>query len=222
MTTNTSVDVMVNGGRPQVVAAVLVDPSTGQAVAPSGGGGSGGGDASAANQVTGNATLAEIAAALAAALPLPTGAATAAAQDTGNTSLAAINTKLGTALPLPTGAATAANQATGNTSLAAIVTALAGLLGVVPQMAAGGHLAVTTAAGGTTFVAFASQACKQLTVINNTGTVLEVQRGGSGIAVPVFPATYFTFFGLTNANQLGVRRVDQAATSVTAQAVWEA
>lgn len=73
---------------------------------------------------------------------LPTGAATAANQATGNTSLAAIDTKLSSlqtelaqkteptdtqpisaaSLPLPTGASTAANQSTGNTSLASIDT----------------------------------------------------------------------------------------------------
>ena len=156
------------------------------------------------------------------ALSNSAGAASAANQLTGHASLAAILEDLGVALPLPSGAATAASQATGNASLAAIASALAGLLGVVPQMASGGHLAVTAAAAGTTFVAIAAQACKQLTVINNTGTVLEAQQGGSGVAVPIFAGQAFTFFGLTNANQLGLRRVDQSTTPVTAHARWEA
>jgi hypothetical protein len=61
--------------------------------------------------------------------PLPTGAATAANQATGNTSLASIDSKLTNPLPvslasapLPTGAATAANQATEISSLASIKT----------------------------------------------------------------------------------------------------
>lgn len=65
-----------------------------------GGGGGGGGDASAANQVIGNASLASIDAKLtnplpvsAASLPLPAGAATGTKQDTGNTSLGNIDTK---------------------------------------------------------------------------------------------------------------------------------
>ena len=57
--------------------------------------------------------------------------------------------------------------------------------------------------------------------MNNSGTTIGVQRGGSGVGVPVFPGTYFTFFGLTNANQIGVRRVDQSTTSVTVHATWE-
>ena len=66
---------------------------------------------------------------------LPTGAATAANQSTGNTSLATLAGAVdGTEVQvdvltsaLPTGAATAANQSTGNTSLAAIATDIAAL-----------------------------------------------------------------------------------------------
>ena len=180
------------GGYPTEATPVITVGPDGNYVAPGGAGGGGGGDASAANQVIGNDTLAAILAAL------------------------------GVALPLPTGAATADNQSTGNASLAAIVTALAGLLGVVPQMASGGHLAVTTAAVGTAFTAFASQACKQITIINNTGTLLEAQQSGSGVSVPLFTGQAFTFFGLTNASQIGLRRVDQSTVTVTAQARWEA
>lgn len=118
------------------------------------GGGGGGGDASAANQVIGNASLASIDSKTPeldtngfvpvslTACPLPTGAATSALQATGNTKLDSIIAALvsvpvtGTfwqttqpvsaaSLPLPSGAATAAKQDTGNTSLASIVTALA-------------------------------------------------------------------------------------------------
>lgn len=63
-------------------------------------GGGGGGDASAANQLLGNASLSSIDAKLtnplpvsAATLPLPTGAATGAKQDTGNASLSSIDGK---------------------------------------------------------------------------------------------------------------------------------
>jgi hypothetical protein len=67
-----------------------------------GGGTGGAGDASAANQVTGNASLASIdgkitavntGAVVVSSSALPSGAATGAKQDTGNTSLASIDTK---------------------------------------------------------------------------------------------------------------------------------
>lgn len=95
----------------------------------------GAGDASAANQVTGNASLASIDGKLpalvssrvpvdpsgvtspisAASLPLPTGASTAANQSTGNTSLSNIDTDLGAA------ADSACGSDNGSCSLAALI-----------------------------------------------------------------------------------------------------
>ncbi len=92
----------------------------------------------------------------------------------------------------------------------------------LPQMANGGHLALAThATTGTTYVAFGSQACKQLTIANNSGVDVEVLQGNTGVSFPVFMNTVYTFFGLTNASQLSVRRVDTANTSVTVKARWE-
>lgn len=117
--------------------------------------------------------------------------------------------------PLPTGAATAANQT------AALPAGTNTIGGVVPLMGSGGMLAVATTATGANFILLASQACKQVTIANNTGVIIEIQQGAAGVALPIFVGSYFTFFGLTNANQLGMRRNDQAATVVTAQARWE-
>ena len=94
---------------------------------------------------------------------------------------------------------------------------------VSPVMAGGGgNISVQTAANGTDFVAFASQECKQLTISNSTGTEIEVRQDGAGVALPVFDSTYYTFFGITNANQLSVRRSDASTTQVTVTARWEA
>jgi hypothetical protein len=92
---------------------------------------------------------------------------------------------------------------------------------IIPMMSSGGHLSVMTDPGGVAFVAFSSQVCKQLTVVNDTGVDLEVQVGGSGIALPVFNRIPYTFFGLTNAANLGVRRVDQNVAQVTVKARYE-
>ena len=95
-------------------------------------------------------------------------------------------------------------------------------LNVVPCMNSGGHTSANThATVGTTFVVFGAQACKQLTVFNNTGVAIEVQQGGAGVSVPIQDKTFFTFFGLTNANQLGIRRVDVTAGALTVQARYE-
>lgn len=95
-------------------------------------------------------------------------------------------------------------------------------LKVIPSMAIGGNLAVTTNSTGTTFNAFASQECKQLTVSNQTGTTIEVQQGGAGVALQIPTGAFYTFFGITNANQLGIRRTDTSNTQITITARWEA
>lgn len=95
------------------------------------------------------------------------------------------------------------------------------LMARTPVISSGGHISLTTDSSGTAFTAFSSQTCTQLTISNNTGTTLEVEQGGSGVALPIFPASYYTFFGLTDASNLSVRRVDQSTTSVTVTARWE-
>jgi hypothetical protein len=92
---------------------------------------------------------------------------------------------------------------------------------VVPLMNKGGNGSVQTAASGVDFVALPAQPCRQVTIANNTGAALEVQQGGAGVALPVFDQTYFTFYGLTDASQLGVRRVDQGVARVTVTYRWE-
>ena len=79
--------------------------------------------------------------------------------------------------------------------------------GVLPST--GGNLAVTTAVDGSQFVALPSQEASQVTIFNPTETNIEVRQGGSGAAVPVFPSTTFTFFGVSNTNDLGIRRSDE-------------
>lgn len=93
---------------------------------------------------------------------------------------------------------------------------------VLPSMASGGNLSLTTAVVGSNYTAFTSQVCKQLTVSNQAGVMLEVQQGGAGASLQIPSGTFYTFFGITNANQLGVRRLDTSNTPVTVTARWEA
>jgi len=92
---------------------------------------------------------------------------------------------------------------------------------VIPSMTSGGNLSVTTAIVGTTWTAFASQALKQLTVSNQTGVNIEFRQGGAGVGFVVPTGAFYTFFGLTNANQLEARRVDISNTQVSITARWE-
>lgn len=120
---------------------------------------------------------------------------------------------------------TEAKQDAGNSSLTSIdvktPTLDNGKQPVIPSMTAGGNLSVQTAATGTNWTAFASQALKQLTVSNQTGTNLEFRQGGAGVGFIVPNISIFTFFGITNANQIEVRRVDTSNTQVTVTARWE-
>ena len=93
---------------------------------------------------------------------------------------------------------------------------------VAIEYATGGNISVATNATGATYNAFASQVCKNLTIVNDTATALEVQQGGSGVALPIPVGATFKFEGITNSNQLGVRRADQSATPVTVKARWTA
>lgn len=92
---------------------------------------------------------------------------------------------------------------------------------VTPALSSSGNTSAQTAATGTNWTAFSSQALKQLTISNQTGATLEFRQGGAGVGFQVPTANFYTFFGLTNANQLEVRRVDTSNTQVTVTARWE-
>lgn len=92
---------------------------------------------------------------------------------------------------------------------------------VTPVLTTGGHISATTAASGTGYVAFGAQACKQVTICNGSGVDIGVTVGGAGVEIPVFAGTYYTCFGITNANQLSVRRVDTGIVQVPVTARWE-
>lgn len=149
----------------------------------------------------------------ASALPLPSGAAS-------ETTLAGVTARLGEVQATPTA----------NTLLDRVKALLTGivlaagsnLIGrVTPEMSSGGNLSVQTAATGANWTVIGAQACKQLTLVNNTGTKIEFRQGGAGVGVVVFDQSGFTIYGITNANQIEIRRVDQANTQVTVQGRWE-
>jgi hypothetical protein len=79
-------------------------------------------------------------------------------------------------------------------------------------------LALQTAATGANYAVFASTACTSLEIINLTGVDLEYRRSGAGETFPLPANSSRTVLGLTNANQIGVRRIDQSNTQVTVKA----
>ena len=75
-----------------------------------------------------------------------------------------------------------------------------------------------TQATGTNWTTFAAQACDALDLVNNTGTSIEYRRNGAGSAMVLADKSARLIVGITNANQIQVRRVDTSNTQVTVQA----
>ena len=73
---------------------------------------------------------------------------------------------------------------------------------------------VNTAATGTNYTTLTAGACTAVTVVNNSGTDLQLLRNAAGTAFPLLNGTSKTFRGITNANQLSVRRIDTSNTQV--------
>lgn len=94
---------------------------------------------------------------------------------------------------------------------------------VEPRLGSGGNThAVTSGSNGASYVYYPAQVCCQLTIGNHSGTDVECQQDGIGDGFPVFNNTYFTFYGITDASRIGVRRFDQTASPVSVAARWEA
>ena len=194
----------------KVVAAVLVDPTTGQPYKVTGGDGGSGGDVDlseitaligtlsaspdAQTQLGRLKTIADL---------LVAAATTSATQHSENqTDLNALVTALGT---LNT---TEANAAT---ILAAIRDSVK-----VPQWSSVSIRSVaTSASAGATPVFFATFACTALDIVNDTGVDIEYYRNATGLYLPILAGTSRLITGITNTSQVGVRRVDQVATTVT-------
>lgn len=79
-------------------------------------------------------------------------------------------------------------------------------------------MSAQTAATGTNWTTFASQACAILDMQNFTGTAIEYRRGGAGSAFRIPDGGQRRIVGITNANEISVRRVDTSNTQVTVAA----
>lgn len=77
---------------------------------------------------------------------------------------------------------------------------------------------LTTAADGTSFVAFGSLACEFLDVFNDTGTDLEYRRGAAGLTMIIPAGAERRIYGITNANQIQFKRKDSAVEQVVVRA----
>ncbi len=92
---------------------------------------------------------------------------------------------------------------------------------VTPAMVGGGNISATTSATGANWVAFDAQSLSQLTIVNDTGTDIEWRQDSAGVALPIASGNDFTIYGISDASQISVRRVDQSNTQKTVKARWE-
>ena len=123
-------------------------------------------------------------------------------------------------LPLPGGAATESTLAALSAQMPASVGPKAGASSLSTVEATPTTVTIVslqTNATGTTYNAFASQACEQLDIVNTAPSAvdLEVRRGGSGNTIIVPGGSSRMFVGLSNASDLQVRRQDTSNTQVT-------
>lgn len=79
-------------------------------------------------------------------------------------------------------------------------------------------VAITTSATGATYVAFGSNTCSALEIINTSAADIEYQRGGSGTSVKIVAGSSRFIVGITNSSQIAIRRVDNSNTTITLSA----
>lgn len=85
----------------------------------------------------------------------------------------------------------------------------------VPVAVSGTIMSLTTAATGSNWTTFSSQACNCLDVLNNSSVAIEYRRGGAGNTMQILSGTSRLIVGIANANEVGIRRVDQSNTQIT-------
>ena len=76
-------------------------------------------------------------------------------------------------------------------------------------------MSVTTAATGTNWTAFSSQACNALDLVNTSAVSIDYRRGGAGSAMTLLSGTSRLIVGISNANSIEVKRTDSSNTTVT-------
>lgn len=94
-------------------------------------------------------------------------------------------------------------------------------MGVSPEFSASGNVNIETSTAGANFISFPDLPLKQFSISNDTDYTVEVQQDGSGAAYPVKAQSTESFFGITNANQLAVRRKDQVDEPLSVCGRWD-
>ena len=85
----------------------------------------------------------------------------------------------------------------------------------VPGAASATIMSLTTAATGANYTAFSSQTCNSLDIVNTSSVAIEYRRGATGSSMTILSGSSRLVVGISNANQIDVRRVDQSNTQIT-------
>jgi hypothetical protein len=85
----------------------------------------------------------------------------------------------------------------------------------VPGAVSATILSLTTAATGTNYTAFSSQTCQALDIVNTSSVAIEYRRGGAGNTMTILSGSSRLVVGISNANEISVRRVDTSNTQIT-------
>ncbi len=79
-------------------------------------------------------------------------------------------------------------------------------------------VSVNTQSVGANWSTFPSAPAALLVIVNTSGTTIEYRRGGAGSTIKIPNNTAWKVTGITNANQIQVRRLDQSNTPVAVDA----
>lgn len=79
-------------------------------------------------------------------------------------------------------------------------------------------LSITTNVNGSLFNKFPSTPCRTLDVVNNDISAIEYRRNESGSTMPIPAGSSRSIMGITDANQISIRRVDQSNIILTINA----
>jgi hypothetical protein len=78
---------------------------------------------------------------------------------------------------------------------------------------------VQTSGTGTNFVTLPSSICNAVHVLNGTGTTLAFKRGSDSATFEIPTGSGYSFYGITNANQISFKRADDSNTQVTLKSI---
>lgn len=76
-------------------------------------------------------------------------------------------------------------------------------------------LGTTSAGNGAAFVPFPNFPCKQISPVNLSGTDIDIRREGDDVWLTMVSGMFWTFRGITNANQISLRRSDQSTNQIS-------